>query len=832
MLGRAPPSRPPTLFVLRLAPPVLAVYYFVMVSNALGQLAADAGQEHADERGSATTTPLLQRLRRALKKIDRPGSFCASGDVRLTHPGLDVKGVGPIGLPLSAAQAKELKKRCKQAPYGKGESTVVDTSVRRVWRLDPGEFSLTNEDWGEALAEIVGRAEEALGLEKERLECHLYDLLLYEPGSFFLPHRDGERLNRMVATLVITLPSAFRGGELVVRHDGEERTIDFGGKSSRSLRLHYAAFYADCEHEIRRLEEGYRLSLIYNLTLSKAGKKISAPHEREHVDAVREILRDWAHDEPDGKLVITLDHQYSEAGLTWDTLKGSDRVKARVLCEAAKDAGCKAYLSLVTFHESGAAEYADPGEMYSRRRRRSRDEDELDGASEYEMIEVFDSSLVAEHLRDQGGVVLPVAQIEIDLDEDDLLDPEALTKVKPKEEFEGFTGNEGMTLDRWYRHAAILVWPERRHFDVLCEQNAPSVVPLLTEMVAQWRRASGAEAKVLKAQCMELASRIVAYWPERRHEFLADEVPGAPHLLTAIVHIGERKLIKQYLEEVISRDDRADPGEGLVAACEEHGWKTFEGQLLSICRRSSRGALERNVRILEEICTARPRKKEGHAALCRALAREVVSSLVELDQSKGSMEWAWRDLDRGGLLAALVRALVASDQPKFLERLLSHALAHSTKYPLVKAHVGALERLEPWLQKNLEPPCPAVLSWIGSCRERFEALTAKEPEEPTDFRRPAAARCKCVHCKELNHFLADPREEVHGFREVQQVRKHIEAEVQVKECDVVCKTERRGSPHLLVCTKTKASFHRSVAKYHDDLKHLAKVRSIEASLAR
>ena len=53
--------------------------------------------------------------------------------------------------------------------------------------------------------------QEELGLERQKLEAHLYDLLLYEPGSFFLPHRDGEKLDRMVATLVVVLPSKFAG---------------------------------------------------------------------------------------------------------------------------------------------------------------------------------------------------------------------------------------------------------------------------------------------------------------------------------------------------------------------------------------------------------------------------------------------------------------------------------------------------------------------------------------------------------------------------------------------------------------------------------------------
>jgi len=41
----------------------------------------------------------------------------------------------------------------------------------------------------------------------------------------------------MVATLVIALPSAHEGGELVVRHEGREEIADFGPKS-QSQTLH------------------------------------------------------------------------------------------------------------------------------------------------------------------------------------------------------------------------------------------------------------------------------------------------------------------------------------------------------------------------------------------------------------------------------------------------------------------------------------------------------------------------------------------------------------------------------------------------------------------
>src|SRR5262249_21701031 len=143
-------------------------------------------------------------------------------------------------------------------------------------------------------------------------------------------------------------------------HEGEEQVVDFGGRDSQ-FRIHFAAFYADCEHEIRPLREGYRLCLVYNLTLAKSKKAIGAPRHSEHIETVSEILRQWAADEDAGKDAVPLEHETTKAGIAWDTLRGADGAKARVLAEAARRAGCQAYLGLLTFHESGSAEYAGGG---------------------------------------------------------------------------------------------------------------------------------------------------------------------------------------------------------------------------------------------------------------------------------------------------------------------------------------------------------------------------------------------------------------------------------------------------------------------------------------
>lgn len=50
-------------------------------------------------------------------------------------PGLDIEGVGPVGLLLSPEIAPILIKVCSQAPFGKGSSTLVDRQVRDTWEV-------------------------------------------------------------------------------------------------------------------------------------------------------------------------------------------------------------------------------------------------------------------------------------------------------------------------------------------------------------------------------------------------------------------------------------------------------------------------------------------------------------------------------------------------------------------------------------------------------------------------------------------------------------------------------------------------------------------------
>ena len=108
-------------------------------------------------------------LRRTLKSIDRPVTFVATGSAPMMLPGMEVEGAGPISLPLPKSQEKKLIRIAEQAPYGKGEETLVDINVRRVWEIDAAKVSFANEEWIDLLAWTIIQVKEQLGL----LDCRI-----------------------------------------------------------------------------------------------------------------------------------------------------------------------------------------------------------------------------------------------------------------------------------------------------------------------------------------------------------------------------------------------------------------------------------------------------------------------------------------------------------------------------------------------------------------------------------------------------------------------------------------------------------------------------------
>ncbi|KAJ3051324.1 hypothetical protein HK097_007682 [Rhizophlyctis rosea] len=155
----------------------------------------------------------------------------------------------------------ELLNASSPASFGQASETIVDESVRKAFALAPEHFALTKDIVGKALLESIGNV---LMPESEEVTAQLYKLNVYGPGGHFAAHVDTPRSKLMFGSLVVCLPSPFTGGELVVRGSNrDEVVLDWAPKANEKIQC--VAFYSDCEHEIRPITSGHRITLTYNL---------------------------------------------------------------------------------------------------------------------------------------------------------------------------------------------------------------------------------------------------------------------------------------------------------------------------------------------------------------------------------------------------------------------------------------------------------------------------------------------------------------------------------------------------------------------------------------
>lgn len=300
---------------------------------------------------------LKQRLANQLDELQSAGDFASLKRYNVfSNPGLEVGGT-LYPLPLTPRDAELLKGVCTQAPFGRGDETVVDESVRKTWELHSSKFKLVNPAWPTTMTMISKDAQEALGMTTVSIEP--YKLLLYEEGSFFKRHKDSEKVPGMIGTLVICLPSKHEGGDVLLSFGDKQRRLATSCTSAFDLTA--MAWYSDVTHEITKLTSGYRLILLYNI-IQSGSHNASPTIMVSQQDALSITLTDLRKESPNTKRYLyPLEHKYTPSSLSVRYIKGRDRAVCHTLEQIASKHGFFLLLANMTRHED-YEDYCDEGE--------------------------------------------------------------------------------------------------------------------------------------------------------------------------------------------------------------------------------------------------------------------------------------------------------------------------------------------------------------------------------------------------------------------------------------------------------------------------------------
>ncbi|KAI1025443.1 hypothetical protein LB504_012565 [Fusarium proliferatum] len=407
----------------------------------------------------ATKDDFKVNLLKAIKDVKIVGKFAFDQEIEIPEDfSISVRGVGDIKLPLKKAQAVKIITQARQAPFGKGSDTIVDTSVRKTWELDPEQFTIGGDEWSNYLKELCELVAQKMGI-KTPVHAELYKMLLYEKGAMFKAHTDTEKISDMFGTLVVSLPSKHKGGEVVLEHCGEE-VIYESSKSQASC----AAWYSDVHHEVLPVASGYRWVLTYNLAIGQSSPRTFDAFSEVKLRPLSECVKGWlAQEQKDPKTPYAchvLDHEYTQANISQKSLKGADMTRFMALQQALEGCPVTIYLALLEREEIGMVDFAEP-EMqafYPLSLALSRTIDTYpDPFKGYHpsLYSVDETVCRLKTLRDlQGETVTD----ELVFTENCILDPSAFKGVKSEKAYE-FSGNSGTTATHWYRRGTIVIVP-------------------------------------------------------------------------------------------------------------------------------------------------------------------------------------------------------------------------------------------------------------------------------------------------------------------------------------------------------------------------------------
>lgn len=779
----------------------------------------------------------LPEISRRLGQIGGPGQFAirqttAAGDLHL-----EVRGVGRIHFPVTPGTARRLCEVARPARHGFKDETRLDPRVRDTWEIAKSRISIDQSRWMKTLAPRLDRIRSELGLPTQcRLKAQLHNLLVYAPGQFFAPHQDTEKVNDMIGTLTVSLPSHFTGGTISIEHHGTKMRM--GGSESR---LTFVAFYADCRHEVLPIKQGYRVVLTYNLIVEGNATVAAAPTAdiKDLAHAVQEfftlpIQPRWDGDlsarHPPDRLVYLLDHEYTQGGLQWNRLKSADAQRAAALRTVARNLDCEIFLALADVHETwsceeeytGYARYGDRFDGEDDDGDESEDEEPTGELSDLNQTELLESDVELRHWLGTGGRWEAVAA-RVDAAELCFTKPSA--ELEPFEsEHEGYMGNYGNTVEHWYHRAAVVLWPRERTF-VIRAKASP-----------QWGIAEVAKAQRARdpAAAIAMAQRLAPFWPHavRRIEKpalfdttlkvaakLGDPSVAAtllqPFALTALTPKAALRLTdlldaygldwcRTLLQNWASEEDHALP---------QTRFSWMESTLAILCRalcvRDSPAGRELGGWILTEQLRwllEASRQIRQHAA-----AKDVTREMVSLCKP----------------ILRVIESSRATQQPDLSSRVIAFLTTDAAELP-VQVPIGLLRNAKEHHASS------TLRNWglrpvHAHCSRTVTARLNMPTRANNDWSIQARIRCSCRLCETLTQYLRSPDKVRFEWPLNKDQRLHIHRTIDGYDLPVTHTTRRTGRPFTLVLEKTAAVFKRDAAERESLQRELEWLKKTAAS---
>ncbi|GGF94355.1 MULTISPECIES: 2OG-Fe(II) oxygenase [Cysteiniphilum] len=740
----------------------------------------------------------MNEIQAALEALEPKGNFYAQRTISGSYLQVNVNKIGRLVYPLTAEIIQSLIALAEPAKYGLKEQTILDESVRKVWEIKPTKFKILKMGWRKGFEPLLDRIKRDLGLPDETgLSVDLHNMLVYEPGCFFKPHQDSEKVDNMVATMVVVLPTKHSGGELVVEHNGRSYTFD-SAKESKLVQAF--SFYADCRHEVKSLKSGYRVVLTFNLILENYKGQMNSLTERDfdkridqaiaHYFSTRDWLPSWRRNEDKPlKFVYLLDHEYTESGLSWQHLKNTDRMRVEALLKASDKHQLDAYLTLVDSHETWDC-YDDNDDFYSSKYYDDEEEDEESEEANYILNDIIDSETTIEYWLDRQGnhrnfntCYVEDCYVHATVSGEDFTPYDS--------EYEGFMGNYGNTMDRWYKRAAIVMWQKKDAAAILFGIDPLSYINALYQPMRD-----GIAIDKLEIDLHAQIDALESVWSAYIKKVETPEQYG--EMFQFVSYIADKTRAKKILENFDIK---------LIAVDYTKDWHDLSGKysaewLIEVFSRliekerlwDGFNDFPKLIKAFHQISID---KEVLRFLFSMQLQRKVERLQIQLERKRERIDAKSIKL-RHDLVSELVNVALNLEDRVLHDKVIDVILSRKLYLDSLLL-VDVIERYFPLSKEmRVQYDIDRIISFVRLALEEEKNLGVRDEN---DWYITFEKSCECELCDELGGFLHDKNAQSKTWPIGESKRQHVSSMVYDLAVPVKIETLRQGSPHKLVLTK-------------------------------
>ena len=485
-------------------------------------------------------------------------------------------------------------------------------------------------------------------------------------------------------------------------------------------------------------------------------------------------------------------------------VEGRRRPPRPLLRAAAEAAGYEAILGLADVRTTHDAWPADEGYGYRRRRYYDDYEDSPD-SGEYEINDLVNTEVSLTHWTGPNGDRLEETSLPVSDTEVCASTPSG--DLEPYEsQYEGYMGNWGNTLDRWYHRGAIIAWPRARAFANRAE-TSPAWALDQVASAASSGDADGAR---------DMAATLEPVWTGLGR---GNAVPPLGKGLRAADAVADGTVAAMLLNpfKIQNLTEYSADAFRQVTARYGNDWtekllRGWFGETRSAWDLGT-GQEEWVARSLPAICSAL------HGMGCDGAARRLLDlswDRIRQDATAGlaSSSPSYRDRKLrtlGKPLTALLVSSAALGASSTLGTISSYLRAtggrpgrHSGDRRPARGRGTALGRGSGTRLITREAKFREL---AADCAGRLRGQLGRPRREPGDWSIALpAGGCTCDLCAFLRDFLAAPDRRDLEWPLAKQRRQHVHTRIDTAEVPVTHVTRRQGSPYILVLRKTDDLF--------------------------